>query len=245
MFKAFIVDDDKYAADAIYLSFPWEELRISKLEKIYTPIGLVEKILTESPHIVFIDIEIGKTSGLEIMKKCKELGSDSLFIVVSGHDNFSYARTAVNLGAIYYILKPIDPLDVEQVTKKLSTLLVDNNQYSDAKVENKPLWDSILGYIEKHYSEKLQVPNICSALYISQTTFYNTFKAHSELSFVEYLTNFRLEKAKFLLINTNKTIPDISFSVGIQDQYYFNKVFKKVMGVSASEYRTQNRSEAL
>ncbi len=244
MFKAFIVDDDKYAADAIYLSFPWEELHISKTETIYSPIGLVERIMTEQPHIIFIDIEIGKASGLDIMKRCKELGSTSLFVIVSGHDNFSYARTAVNLGAIYYILKPIDPLDVEQITQKLSTLLVESDTVSDTKADGKTLWDNILGYIETHYAEKLQVPDICSALYISQTTFYNAFKDHSELSFVEYLTNFRLEKAKHLLINTNMTLHDISFSVGIQDQYYFNKIFKKIVGIPASEYRIQNRSEA-
>jgi len=241
MFHAFIIDDDPYAIHAISMMFPWQELNISQIDKIYTTDGLAERILLETPEVVFIDIEIGKVSGLDIIRSCKEQGSESLFVIISGHDNFSYAHTAVNLGAIYYMLKPIDISDVDIASKKLKTLLPCPEtivKISGSKEKN--LWDKILEYIDKNYSKKLTVKDICSDLYISSTTFYNTFKRHADESFVEYLTRFRLEKAKQLLISTSMTIPDISNAVGIQDQYYFNKIFKKYTGLSPSEYRRQN-----
>ena len=112
MFRAFIADDDTFAVEATYKMFPWEELNVTAVEKIYSPIGLAEKIMTEKPEIVFIDIEMGSVSGLDVMRRCKEEKSDAVFVIISGHDNFDYAHTAMNLGAIYYLLKPIDFADV-------------------------------------------------------------------------------------------------------------------------------------
>ena len=52
MFKAFIVDDDKFVAEATYMMFPWDELNVDKIEKIYDPQGLTEKILLEKPNLI-------------------------------------------------------------------------------------------------------------------------------------------------------------------------------------------------
>ena len=123
MFRAFIVDDDTFAVDAVYMMFPWKELNVSHVEKIYSAQGLTERIVAEKPHIVFIDIEIYDVSGLDIIKQCREHHSETLFIIISGHDNFKYAREAVNLNVLYYLLKPLDPSDVVSATQKLKNAL--------------------------------------------------------------------------------------------------------------------------
>lgn len=238
MFKAFIVDDDKFVAEATYMMFPWDELNVDKIEKIYDPQGLTEKILLEKPDIVFIDIEMGSVSGLDIIAECKEQNSNALFVIITGHDNFNYAHIAVNLGAIYYLLKPIDRADVESVTKKLKKIL-NPEEFLPPEAFLDELWGKILDYIEKNYGKKLQAQDICSELYISTTTFFKVFKRNSGETFVEYLTRFRLEKAKIFLKTTTRSIPDISESVGIKDPYYFNKVFKKYTGVTAQQYRNR------
>ncbi len=242
MFSAFIIDDDKISADVTYMMFSWEELNVSKVEKLYSTSGLVEKILIEKPHIVFIDIEMGTTSGLDILRECKENLSESLFVIVSGHDNFDYAHASVNLGAIYYLLKPFDAEDVEAATKKIKNALVSTNFIREAEEENLPndLWRKIENYIEKNYTKKIQALDICSEFYISPATFYNVFKNNSQKTFVEYLTHFRIEKAKSLLATTKKSLPEISESVGIKDHYYFNKIFKKHTGLTPLEFRNKD-----
>lgn len=245
MFRVFIVDDDKYSAEATYRMFPWEELNVSHVDKIYNPAGLAERILTEKPDVVFIDIEMGAVSGLDIIQKCNEHGTNALFIIISGHDNFNYAHTAVNLGAIYYLLKPIDLSDVENVTKKLKKLLI-KDDIELLEEPPKDLWNKILDFIKKNYMKKIQAQDICSELYISSTTFYNAFKANSDETFIEYLTHFRLEKAMFLLRSSSKSIHEVSEAVGIKDHYYFSKIFKKYTGMTALEYKNKeaNKSDA-
>lgn len=244
VFHAFIVDDDKYAAEATYKMFPWKELNVSHVVQIYTPTGLTERILTEKPNIVFIDIEMGNVSGLEIIKECQEKNVDSIFIIISGHDNFSYAHTAVNIGAFYYLLKPIGIEDVETVTKKLKVAL--SRHIIEDIAEEEPqndLWSKMLDYIEKNYTKKIQVQDICQKLLISPTTFYNVFKTNANETFIEYLTHFRLDKAKTLLKTTQLSIPEIAEAVGIKDHYYFNKIFKRHTHVTPQKYRTQRGEE--
>ncbi|NLB82545.1 MAG: response regulator, partial [Clostridiaceae bacterium] len=119
MFKAFIADDDVLAVENIYISFDWKRLGVSDVVKIYNPHALADKIMSERPHIVFIDIEMYEVFGLDIVENCKSRGSNAIFVIVSGHDNFKYAQAAVNLGVIYYMLKPLEPSDIEIVTQKL------------------------------------------------------------------------------------------------------------------------------
>lgn len=123
MFRAFIIDDDKSSTEVTEYMFPWEELCVSHLEKIYSPVGLVKRIINEKPDIVFIDIEFEDVSGLDIVEECIMRGSKALFIIISGHDNFKYAHQAVNIGVVHYLLKPLDPADVFTVTQKLKARL--------------------------------------------------------------------------------------------------------------------------
>jgi len=236
MLTAFIVDDDSYSVEATYMMIPWKELGVSHIEKIYSPAGLTEHILEEKPHIVFIDIEMGNVSGLDIVRKCTEQNSETLFVIISGHDNFKYAHTAVNLGVIYYLLKPLEEEEISSLKNKLLKGIKDRWNVSPGESSN-DLWRNILDYIEDNYSKKLQAQDICSALYISATTFYNCFKSNTDKTFTEYLTEFRLEKAKYLLLYSHKSVSEIAELVGIRDPYYFNKIFKKNIGVSAHEYR--------
>lgn len=236
MLTAYIVDDDSYSVEATYMMIPWNELGVSHIEKIYSPAGLAERIMEKHPHIVFIDIEMGNVSGLDIVKKCIEQNSETLFVIISGHDNFNYAQTAVNLGIIYYLLKPLDIEEVSALKDKLLKSIKDRWNINPEEPSG-DLWKNILYYIENNYSRKLQAQDICSELYISTTTFYNCFKANTDRTFTEYLTEFRLKKAKHLLLYSRKSVSEIAELIGIKDPYYFNKIFKKHIGVTAYEYR--------
>lgn len=239
MFCAYIVDDDKYAAIATQMMFNWDDLNISEVTKIFSTNGLSEKILTEKPHVVFMDIEIGDVSGLDIIRNCKENGSKSLFIIVSGHDNFDYAREAVNIGAIHYLLKPIDYSDATLVSEKLKKLLNSEFNSSISMQSDDNDWTKIQKYIANNYTKKLSVNKICYEMLIYRSKFYKLIKTNTGKTFVEYLTNIRLDKARVMLISSSKRIEDIAAEVGIPDVYYFNKVFKAHFGISPKAYRIE------
>lgn len=246
MFLAFIIDDDVASTEATELMFPWDDINVSSVIKICDPCNISERILNEKPDIVFIDIEMGSVSGLDIIKECKDQNSESFFIIISGHDNFNYAHAAVNLGAIHYLLKPIDYDDVDIVIKKLKKLLPQKNTFPktndlNQNEKNIDLWNKIKNYIDDNYMHKILAVDICNKFFIGTTLLYSLFKANSGKTFIDYLTNYRLEKAKWLLKNTDEPLYKIAEMVGISDHYYLDTLFKKHFNISLNNYRIQNR----
>lgn len=91
-------------------------------------------------------------------------------------------------------------------------------------------------YIQQYYDQEITLQSISRLVHLSKNYFANLFRKEVGESFLEYLTRIRIEKAKILLTGELKA-GDVGTLVGIQDPKYFSKVFKKITGVSPSEYR--------
>lgn len=94
-------------------------------------------------------------------------------------------------------------------------------------------------FIEYNYMNRISTKDVVEHLNIDRTYFYRVFKNHTGKSPEAYIMEFRIRKAAELIENSRYTLGQIADFVGICDLYYFSKLFKKVMGVSPSEYRRQ------
>ncbi|MDZ5034994.1 AraC family transcriptional regulator, partial [Clostridium perfringens] len=93
-------------------------------------------------------------------------------------------------------------------------------------------------YIKNNYSDyEISVEKLCSKLHVSPTYFSTIFKKETNMSFVNYLTDIRLEEAIKLLNTTDDKTYIIALKVGYQEANYFSYVFKKKFGISPSRYR--------
>lgn len=98
-----------------------------------------------------------------------------------------------------------------------------------------------LEYIQKHYTySELSIQNLCKDLYISTSYFSAIIKNYTGKTFLELLTETRINKAKELLRTTTMKTFEIAEKVGYQDAHYFSITFKKVTGKSPSEYRSEH-----
>ncbi|MDO5424254.1 MAG: response regulator [Eubacteriales bacterium] len=96
----------------------------------------------------------------------------------------------------------------------------------------------IKDFISKHYKNPtLSVKDISEHVYLSTSYVCTLFKAETGQTLNQYITEFRMEKAKKLLGDPRYKITDISSRVGYADGNYFGKSFKKIVGLSPSEYR--------
>lgn len=99
----------------------------------------------------------------------------------------------------------------------------------------------ILMYIEEHYAEDLSLEETAERFHFSRTYFTRFFKNYTGLTFKEYLTRYRLEKARGLLLDTDLTVTDIAMQCGFSDSRRFILSYKKFFGTTPLQYRIAGR----
>jgi YesN/AraC family two-component response regulator len=95
-------------------------------------------------------------------------------------------------------------------------------------------------YINNNYCKNITINNIANYVNITRAYLYRLFKKYLDSSPQEFLINFRMERASELLKTSNFTIGDIARSVGYRDALLFSKIFKKINGVTPTEFRNMN-----
>jgi two-component system response regulator YesN len=98
-------------------------------------------------------------------------------------------------------------------------------------------------YMEEHYAEQLPLQFVASLVHLNATYFSHLFKKETGRSFVDYLIELRMEKAKGLLANTDMKITEVSGVVGYDLPNYFAKLFKQTTGLSPKDYRKMYRQD--
>jgi len=98
-----------------------------------------------------------------------------------------------------------------------------------------------INYIEQHYTDKIQLEDIADAANLSVSHFQRIFKKTMNISPTDYLKQYRLTKAKELLLTTTQSITDISFNCGFESNAYFSYIFKKEVFTTPSIYRKSHQ----
>jgi len=94
-------------------------------------------------------------------------------------------------------------------------------------------------YITEHQTEELSLDQVAKSVHTSKFYFCKMFKKSTGINFTDYLSRVRTERAKSLLLNPNLRVSEIAYEVGFQSLTHFNRVFKRILGESPSDYRNQ------
>ena len=209
----------------------------------------------DHPQVMIFDIEMPGINGLEAAQEIRKLdGRSGSIIFLTAFDEFSYAKAAISVHALDYLLKPCDERElINAVDEAIRLSLVSGPDPSAEKPasrqdtasrkasEEPPADESrheeTLAYIAQHYMEDLAVKDIAGYLGYSEAYFCKLFKQSFGHSFVSYLTDYRMQKAEELMLTSRLSIKEIGKTVGYPDPNYFTKVFRRVRGVSPSEFR--------
>lgn len=117
------------------------------------------------------------------------------------------------------------------------------DSYEDTTKESIYVQDAI-AYIRNNYSKGINVSDIAEYLNINRSYLYTMFKASLDLSPKEFLTKFRVSRAKEQMTLTDLSVEYIAYSCGYKNSLVFTKAFKQEIGMTPSQYRKINRKEA-
>jgi len=99
--------------------------------------------------------------------------------------------------------------------------------------------ERINNYIQQNLNQNIRIKEAADMVNMSETAFSHFFKKHTQRSFSDYITDLRIGNAARQLIETEKTISEICYDCGFNNISNFNRIFKKKLGVTPSEFRSQ------
>lgn len=240
-----ILDDEHFVCENIKLKLE----RLSyKVEYVTTLTNSVKQAcLLVKDHdydVIFTDIKMPFINGLSFIRMLREeYEYKGKIFVVSGHDDFSYVRTAFKNGADDYLLKPISisALDekLQKFTKDLGNKIDKNEDKNTATIaRHHNIVEYAIEYIQDNYfNPDLDMNEVASHISVSYSHFSNLFRKETSTSFPSYLKNIRIQKSIELLADPCMNISDICYKVGFKYPQQFSRAFKSVTGVYPTQYR--------
>lgn len=127
MVKLVIIDDEVHICELVRSLIDWDALGITLAGMAHTGVEALELMEREKPEIVICDVRMPGYDGITLMQKAEALGLDARFIVISGYKQFEYARKGLQLGAVDYLLKPIDKDELHRALQKALQLFSDTD----------------------------------------------------------------------------------------------------------------------
>ena len=240
-----IVDDDAELRGYIKEIF-MDQFNIYETDDGLSAFALISK---ELPDIVVSDVVMGKMDGIELCRKLKENArlAHIPIILLTGSSSEKSKLMGLEGGAEDYVNKPFSK---ELIVARVQNILRSRNrlqQYffntitlkptSSIEADHKEFLERCMEIVEKYMDNPaFSVHLFCQEIGMSHPALYKRIKAISGLTVNVFIRFLRLRKAAELLINTSKTVVEVTYTTGFNDLKYFREQFSKLFGMTPSEF---------
>ena len=247
MLRVLVVEDEEMIRKGIVLTVDWTALDCVVVGEAANGVQGLEAARRLNPNLIITDLKMPQMDGIEMLRALRAEGCKAYVIILTAYDNFSYAQSALRLGAVDYLLKPFHDGDLEHAIAQLQTRIAPKAEEHDAGISVRKGDKSryvleAMDYISKHYNEPdISVGTVAESLNISEGYLSHTFKKETDYTLLNYLTRYRIHKAMELLKDCRVKVYEVAEQVGYRDIAYFSATFKKYAGISPSEYQLSRR----
>ena len=259
MIRLLIADDERLERDALteMVSRRFEHEVV--LETAENGRKAADTAILWGADLILMDIEMPGMSGLDAARAVLAQRPGCRVIFVTAYSLFQYAHEAVHLGACDYLLKPVDPDELEasirramrqiETERKLEALapVQQEEEPPEAAAPEEPedpdasqnalVMDHVRRYLEDNYMFDVSLDSVSEILHISPAYLSAQFKKYQKTNFLDCLTELRINAAKELLADPFRSSAEVASMVGYEDASYFARAFKKRTGETPTQYR--------
>ena len=244
MLKVLVVEDEEMIRKGIVLAVDWAALDCVVVGEAANGLQALEAVERYAPSLTITDLKMPVMDGLEMLRQLRERGNNAFVIILTAYDSFAYAQAALRLGAVDFLLKPFHDGELEQAVTNLQRRMAAARQPEDEAIPGLKKGDKskyvlqAMDYIGAHYGEQtISVSTIAQHLGLSESHLSHLFRKETDYTIMNYLTRYRIHKAMELLRDCRLKVYEIAERVGYRDITYFSSTFKKVVGMSPSEFQ--------
>ena len=246
MLKVLVVDDEAMVRRGIVLGVDWAArgcVLAGEAANGEEGLAAAERY---SPNLIITDVRMPRMDGIEMLAKLREGGSRAHVILLTAYSDFAYAQSAIKLGADDYLLKPFRNEEliaaIDEVRQKERELTDPTPALPLVKGDKSKYVLQALQYIAQHYAdEDISITAVAQELKVSEGHLSHVFKKETGYTVINYLTQYRIHRAMELLRDCRRKVYEVAGEVGYRDVTYFGSTFKKLVGMSPSEYQDRCR----
>lgn len=246
MYKVVIADDEVWVAIGIKKLIHRSSLPFEVVGEASNGIKALEMVREMRQDLLITDIRMPGLNGLELVKRIRESESLIQIIFISGYAEFEYAKEGLRLGALDYLLKPVEEESLRKVLLRYQAAREEKTKQAaqpESEEAGFPIEDyrikKVVDEINIRYTEKISLQELADKCGLSSGHLSALIKRETGASFSDYVAAKRIGDAKKLLLQEGLSIEEVAYQVGYHDYFYFTKVFKKHEGISPSAFRKQ------
>lgn len=230
MYNLLLVDDNKFEREGIIYTLKTVNIPVNivEAEDGYQALELLKK---QHFDILISDIKMPLLNGVDLIKRVRDFDQQIHIIIISGYNDFEYAKNLLSSNVTNYLLKPINTTEFIHTIKQLPLFCPSKSAEYSLVIRN------ILTIIETEYAQNLTLEALADRVFLSPSYLSNLFKKEVNQNIIPYLNDYRLKKASNLLRHSTMKINDIATFVGIPNVSYFNRLFKTKFDMSPTHYR--------
>ena len=249
--KALVVDDEIVALKALTRRIQWEKYGVDQVFTARSMQQAQQVLKNEEIDFMLCDIEMPNGTGLDLAEWMRQHYPEIECVFITGHEDFDYARRALRLGSVDYVLKPVNYEEMDTILMKLvkslsrkavvesvSESIVHDLEERDS--ENASVIPKVKQYIIEHLSENIYIEDLAKEVHLNPQYLMRIFKKEENISILEFMMKKRIEVAEKLLLHTDYHVNKIADMVGYGNYSYFSKIFKRETGKTPAQFRKEN-----
>lgn len=248
MLKVLVVDDEALVRRGIVLGVDWASMGCVIVGEAANGAEGIAAVERYNPNLIITDVRMPVMDGIEMMNELRRRGCRAHAILLTAYSDFAYARAALQFGADDYLLKPFKNQElvsaIDRVRRKEQELsaMTGLDIMPLVKGDKSKYVLQATNYIAEHYADTgLNITGIAQHLGVSEGHLSHVFKKETNYTVVGYITQYRIHRAMELLKDRRYKVYEVAEMVGYRDVTYFGSTFKKITGMSPSDYQDRCR----
>lgn len=264
-YRVLIVEDEPLMRKYLISSLSRLHPAFTVADAAHDGVAALALFETVSYDLVITDLRMPGMDGLQLIERIRSLGKTLPIIVLTGYDEFEYARTALHFGVAEYLLKPLNDDALRETLERLERVIQQHRNamrlptdlspkniaqfvatcFTESDGEHKVLAERAARYITTHFTEPITQTDVAEALGITPAYLSSIFHEEKGESYTKFLTRLRMMQAALLLkSNPGMTIQSVAEQTGYASDKHFISVFKKYFGTTPNEYRQHKAEES-
>lgn len=263
--KVLMVEDEELTREGIRNVIPWESLGITEVHTAEDGEEGLRKALEVEPDIIMADVRMPRMDGITMAFEIRKVLKNCRFIFVSGYCDKEYLKSAIQLSAVNYIEKPIEPAEIMEALKKSILQVKEERRRSAIEEEYRERFQGVLEeipeedlvpaswqssmhmadkiehYIQEHFSDiNLSLTQLADYFGLTKQYICWLFKKEKQETINQCIIRTRLRWAReYMRRNPFVKIKVVAEKAGFADSSYFIKIFKKYEQMTPADYKKE------